>query len=122
MEEGELKETYLHFAVNSVTSADLGGGTAIVAPAGTLLTIRTVTGHVPSVTTNATNDTSGVVLLLRTVVLAVADLAAILASLVLVISKGTVQRGQLTQLVALELVLAFGDGSGLELLATRLQW
>jgi hypothetical protein len=39
----------------------------------------------------------------------VADLATILASLVLVITERTVEGCKLTQLVALELVLAFRD-------------
>lgn len=43
-----------------------------------------------------------------------ADLAAILASLVFVIAKSTVERGKLTELVALEFVLTFGDGSSLK--------
>lgn len=45
------------------------------------------------------------------------DLATILACLVLIITQGTVESGQLTQLVAFQLVLAFGDGSSLGLLA-----
>jgi hypothetical protein len=36
----------------------------------------------------------------------------ILASLVLIVSQGTVESSQLTELVPLELVLALGDGGG----------
>jgi 2-keto-3-deoxy-6-phosphogluconate aldolase len=38
----------------------------------------------------------------------------VLAGLVLIITEGTVESSQLTQLVALELVLAFGNRSGLK--------
>jgi len=41
----------------------------------------------------------------------VADLAAVLAGLVLVVTEGTVERGELAQLVALELILTFGNRS-----------
>lgn len=37
----------------------------------------------------------------------------VLTSLVLIVTEGTVESSQLTQLVALELVLAFGDRSSL---------
>lgn len=67
----------------------------------------------PSIAANTANDASGVVLLLGAVVLAVTDLAAVLASLVLVITEGTVESSQLAQLVTLEFILAFGDGSSL---------
>jgi hypothetical protein len=44
------------------------------------------------------------------------DFTTVLAGLVLVVTEGTVKGGKLTQLVALELVLAFGDGGSLALL------
>jgi hypothetical protein len=66
-----------------------------------------------SVATDATNDVGGKVLGVRAVVLAVTNLAAVLAGLVFIVTKGTVKRSKFTQLVSLELVLAFGDGGGL---------
>jgi hypothetical protein len=68
---------------------------------------------VTSVTADTTDDVGGVVLGVRAVVLAVADFTTVLASLVLVVAECTVECGQLTQLVALELVLTFGDGRSL---------
>jgi hypothetical protein len=66
-----------------------------------------------SITTNTTNNVGGEVLSVRAVVLAVANFAAVLASLVLVVTEGTVECGEFTQLVALELVLTFGNGGSL---------
>lgn len=66
-----------------------------------------------SVSTNTTYDVRGEIALLGTVVLAMADLAAILAGLVLVISEGSVQCCEFAELVALKLVLTFRDGGGL---------
>ena len=73
----------------------------------------TVASHVAGVAADAADDVGGVVLTLGAVVLAVANLAAVLAGLVLVISQSTVERGEFSKLVTLELVLAFGDGGGL---------
>lgn len=69
-----------------------------------------------SLTTDATDDAGSEVLLLWTIVLAMANLSAVLTGLVLVVTKGTVEGGKLAELVALELVLAFGDGSRLNVL------
>lgn len=66
-----------------------------------------------SISTHAANDARGEVLALGAVVLAVADLTTVLAGLVLVVSEGSVEGRQFTQLVTLELVLAFGNGRGL---------
>jgi hypothetical protein len=66
-----------------------------------------------SVATDTANNVGSEVLGVRAVVLAVTNFAAVLASLVLVVTKGTVERGEFTQLVSLELVLAFGDGGSL---------
>lgn len=82
---------------------------AVVAPWLTDLALGTIASHMSSLTTDTTNDTSREVLLLRTVVLAVTNLTTVLAGLVLVVSKGTVESGELTKLVALEFVLAFGN-------------
>jgi hypothetical protein len=66
-----------------------------------------------SVATDTANNVGSEVLSVRAVVLAVTNFAAVLASLVLVVTKGTIERGEFTQLVSLELVLAFGDGGSL---------
>lgn len=94
---------YLHFAVDSITTTDSSSraGTVIVAPAGSLLTIGTISRHMTCVTTDSANDAGGVVLSLRAVVLAVSNLSAVLTSLVLVVSKSTVECGELTKLVTL---------------------
>jgi hypothetical protein len=65
-----------------------------------------------SLTTNTANDARSEVLLLGTVVLAMTDLATVLAGLVLVVTEGTVKGSKLTELVSLEFVLAFGDRGG----------
>lgn len=66
-----------------------------------------------SVTTDTADDVGSVVLALGAVVFAVTNLTTVLASLVLVVTKSTVEGSELTKLVALQLVLAFGDGSSL---------
>lgn len=62
------------------------------------------------VATDTTDDVGSEVALLWTIVLAMADLTAILACLVLIVAQGTVQRGKFTKLIPLELVLPFRDG------------
>ena len=105
-----VRNTYLHLTIHSIAAANSASRrTAIVAPVGALLAIGTVASHVTSVATNAADDAGGVVLLLRAVVLAMTNLSAVLASLVFVVSKCTVERGKFTKLIALELVLAFRD-------------
>jgi hypothetical protein len=59
------------------------------------------------VSTDTANDAGSEVLFLRAVVLAMTNLATVLASLVLIVSQGTVERGELSKLVALEFVLTF---------------
>jgi hypothetical protein len=70
---------------------------------------------VTSISTDAANDTGGEVFGVWAVVLAVTDFAAVLAGLVFVVTEGTVERGELAQLVTLELVLAFRNRSSLRL-------
>jgi len=65
------------------------------------------------VATDTTDDVGGEVTGLRTVILAVSDLATVLASLVFVITKRTVQCSELAELIALEFILAFGNRRGL---------
>ena len=84
-----------------------------------------------SIATRTTDDVGGEIALLRAVVLAVSNLTTydtirireeeeammriltVLASLVLIVTESTVQSGQLTKLVTLELVLTLGDRCGL---------
>lgn len=112
-------QAYLVLAVDGIAAADAAGSggrataRSVVAPACAALPVGTIPGHVAGVATDAADDAGGVVLALGTVVLAVTDLAAVLAGLVLVVAEGTVEGGELTKLVSLELVLTFGDGGGL---------
>lgn len=109
--------TYLIFAIHSIAAtkaaASLGTHRTVVTPAGTPLPVWAITRHVTGVAADTADDVGSVVLLLGTVVLAVTNLATVLACLVLVVTQGSVQGRKLTQLVALELVLAFGDGGSL---------
>lgn len=73
----------------------------------------------PSIATNSADDVCGEVALLRAVVLPVADLATVLASLVLVITECTVKGRKLTQLITLKLVLAFRNRSSLKKLDVK---
>ena len=90
----------------------------IVAPGLSDLALGTIARHVAGLTTDAANDTGCEILLLWAVVLAMTDFTAVLAGLVLVVTKGTVESGEFSELVALELVLAFRDRGGLELLVS----
>jgi hypothetical protein len=74
---------------------------------------------VASITANAADNVGRVVLLLRAIILAMANLTTVLARLVLVITKGTVQGSELAKLVTLELVLAFWNGCSLLLVKVR---
>lgn len=109
--------TYLILSVDVISTTNLAGswtsGWAIVAPASTLLPVRTITSHMTSIATNTANDVGREVLLLRTVVLAVSYLSTVLTSLVFVVAEGTVQSSKFTKLVALELVLALRDRGSL---------
>ena len=101
-------------AAGTVAVADTAGSSrAIVAPAGTPLSVGTITGHVTSVTADTADNVGRVILLLGAVVLAMTNLTTILASLVFVVTERSVQSSKLTQLVALELVLTFGDRGSL---------
>ena len=61
-----------------------------------------------STTTNTTDDVSSEVALLGAIVFPVTKTTAILADLIFVIAKGTIQSGKLAELVALVIVLTFG--------------
>ncbi len=82
------------------------------------------------IATNTTDDIGSEIALFRAVIFAMADLTTclifsvcseqswvfaltILASLILIITKRTVESSKLTELIALQLVLTFGDGGGL---------
>lgn len=88
--------------------------TVVVAPRLTDFAVGTIASHVTSLTTDTADDAGREVLLLWTIVLAMTNLTTVLAGLVLVVTKGTVEGGKLTKLVALEFVLAFRDRSSLQ--------
>jgi hypothetical protein len=114
-----VESTYLVLAVHSIASAAAAQATTrpahrtVVTPAGTPLSIRAITSHVAGIAADTADNVGGEVLPLGTIVLAVPDLATVLACLVLVVTESPVQGGKLAQLVALELILAFGDRRGL---------
>lgn len=110
--------TYLVLAVDGISASNTTGrsatgGVAVVAPAGALLAVGTISGHVSCVATDTANNAGSVILSLGAVVLAVTDLTAVLAGLVLVVSECTVESSELTKLVTLELVLSLGNRGGL---------
>lgn len=110
--------TYLVLAIHSITTttkatASPGAHWAVITPTSAALSIRAIAGHVTSVTADTADDVGSVVLLLRAVILPMTNLSAVLARLIFVIAKGSVQGSKLTQLVALELVLPLRDGCGL---------
>ena len=73
----------------------------------------------PSVTADTADDAGRVVLLLGAVVLAVANLAAVLACLVLVITERSVESSKFAKLVTLQFVLALGNRRSLGMLSIR---
>lgn len=109
---GQFLHKLLHLTVDSIALPDGSAATAITAaipPVGTSLAVRTITSHMASIATDATDDVGGKVPLLGTIVLAMSNLATVLTSLILIITEGTVESSQLSQLVSLEFVLAFGN-------------
>lgn len=110
-----MQRTYLVVSISFSSAADSAGGPStrstrsIVAPILASLSVGTVASHVTCITAHTADDAGGEVLLLRTVIFAMTDLTAVLACLIFVITECTVESGQLTQLVTLELVLAFGN-------------
>jgi hypothetical protein len=110
--------TYLILAIDSIaaTIADTTSRMStwtIVAPAGTSRPLWTITGHMPCVATDTADDVGSEVLALRAIVLAVTNLTAVLASLIFVVSQGSVERSELAKLVTLELVLTLRNRSSL---------
>lgn len=123
-----MKLKYLVLSVHSISVTQSSGtrpsgGCAgpIVAPVLAALTIRTIASHMTGVTTHATDDVGGEITLLGTVVLAMTNLSTVLTTAVFIISQRSVEGGELSKLVALEFVLAFGDRSSLFTLGYR-QW
>jgi hypothetical protein len=104
----------LHLTIHSIASTGTGSTTSVrtsaVAPVTASLAVRTITSHMACIATNTTNDVGSEVTLLRAVILAVSDLTTVLASLVLIVTESTVKGSELTELVALQFVLAFRDG------------
>lgn len=75
--------------------------------------VRAISSHVACVTTDTADDVGGEIALFWAIVFSVTNLTTILASLILIVTKSTVECCEFTKLVALELVLAFRDGSSL---------
>lgn len=74
---------------------------------------NTVTSHVTHVTAVSADDVGGKVSLFRTVPFTMSELAAVLAGLVLVIAKSTVEHGEFSKLLSLVIVLLVRSRSGL---------
>lgn len=64
-------------------------------------------------TANSTDEVDGDIMDFRTLVLAMAERTTVQARLILIVSQRSVQGCQLSQLHALEFILAFRDGSRL---------
>jgi hypothetical protein len=111
-----MERTYLVLAIDRIptTNATSRTGRAIVAPVCSLLSVGAIPSHMAGISTGTADDVRREVGLLWTVVLAVTDLTTVLTSLVLIITKRTVERGKLSKLISLELILAFGDRGGLQ--------
>lgn len=109
-------DTYLIFAINGVSSADTSSSTwgTVASPVRTLLPIRAISGHVAGVAADTANDVGSEILLFGTIIFAVTDLPTVLACLVFVVAQSTVECGEFSELVSLELILTLGDGGGLQ--------
>lgn len=103
----------LHFTIDSITCTNSSRRTAVAAvvtPISASLPIGTVAGHMSGISTNAANDVGSEITLLRTIVFTMSNLTTILASLVFIVTKSTVEGGKFSELIPLELVLAFRNG------------
>ena len=67
----------------------------------------------PSIAAGAANDVGSKVALLGTVIFTVTDTTTVLANLIFVVAKRTVQRSKFAKLVALVVVLTLRSRSGL---------
>ena len=119
--------TYLIFSVHGVAATNASGRAltghvtvrTVIAPVRAAGSIRTISGHVPGIATNTTDDIGGEISLLWAVEFSMPYLSAVLTSLVLIVTKGTVQGCQFAKLIALKFVLAFRDRGGLHEKAIR---
>lgn len=84
------------FLVFIIRTSDRATWWSIITPILATSTIWAVASHVAGIATNATDYVGGVVLCLRAVVLAMADLATVLAGLILVVAQSTVKRCELS--------------------------
>lgn len=75
-------------------------------------TTSAVARHMARTTTQSADDVGGVDALLRALPTTMALLTTVLAKLVLVVSEGTVKRGEFSELITLVVVLAFGCRRG----------
>ena len=116
-----LREESIELVLGSAADAALRtvAKAVVVTPRLSNLAVGTITSHVTSLTADTANDACSEVLLLGAVVLAVTDFTTVLAGLVLIVAEGTVERGKLTELVALEFVLALRNGSSLQMIRIR---
>jgi hypothetical protein len=62
----------------------------------------------PSATADTTDNVCGKVALFRAIIFTMANATAILADLIFVVAKGSVEGGQFTELIPLMIVLSFG--------------
>jgi hypothetical protein len=100
----------------STTTGAAGPSEAVVqAPT----SLATITGHVARAAAEPADNVGGVVALFRAVILAVTDVPAILADLVLVIAKRAVECGELAQLVPLMVVLTLGGRGSLSVMSEQ---
>lgn len=70
----------------------------------------TITGHMASTSADTADDVRCEVTLFGTIVLAVTDIAAVLADLIFVVAKCTVEGGEFPKLVTFVIILTFGSG------------
>ncbi len=108
----ETRATYLEITINSVAATNTTTGWTI-SPVGTFGPLDTIPCHVSGIATLTTDDIGGEVALLRAVILAMANLTAVLTSLVLIVTKGAVEGSKFSELFALQIVLILWDGGGL---------
>lgn len=71
-----------------------------------------VTSHMSSAAANATDDIGSEVSLFGAIVFAMSNTTTVLANLVLIVPKSTIQCSELSKLVTLMIILTFGGGSG----------
>jgi hypothetical protein len=70
-----------------------------------------------STTANATDDVSSEITLFGAVIFSVSNATTVLANLIFVVSKCSVQSSEFAELIALVIVLTFGSGSSLGMIS-----